>query len=99
MSEFERINMLKDKKGVFLGRHAINPLSGERVPIYAGNFVVSTYGTGAVMAVPGHDQRDFDFATEYDLEIRRVLEENQSGDINGPMNRAFEGYGPMINSQ
>lgn len=98
MSEFERVNMLKEKKGVFLGRHAINPLNDERVPIYAGNFVVSTYGTGAVMAVPGHDQRDFDFATEYNLEIRRVLEENRSGDINEPMNRAFEGYGPMINS-
>ena len=98
MSEFERVNMLKEKKGVFLGRHAINPLNDERVPIYAGNFVVSTYGTGAVMAVPGHDQRDFDFATEYDLEIRRVLEENRGGDINEPMNRAFEGYGPMINS-
>ena len=50
------------------------------------------------MAVPGHDQRDFDYATEYDLEIRRVLEENRGGDINEPMNRAFEGYGPMINS-
>ena len=98
MSEFERVNMLKEKKGVFLGRHAINPLNDERVPIYAGNFVVSTYGTGAVMAVPGHDQRDFDFATEYDLEIRRVLEENRGGDTNEPMNRAFEGYGPMINS-
>ena len=98
MSEFERVNMLKDKKGVFLGRHAINPISGERVPIYAGNFVVSTYGTGAVMAVPGHDQRDFDFATEYNLEIRRVLEENRSGDFKEPMKRAFEGYGPMINS-
>jgi len=98
MSEFERLNMLKEKKGVFLGRHAINPLNNERVPIYAGNFVVSTYGTGAVMAVPGHDQRDFDFATEYDLEIRRVLEEKRDGDINEPMNRAFEGYGPMVNS-
>ncbi len=98
MSEFERVNMLKEKKGVFLGRHAINPLNNERVPIYAGNFVVSTYGTGAVMAVPGHDQRDFDFATEYDLEIRRVLEEKRDGGINEPMNRAFEGYGPMVNS-
>jgi leucyl-tRNA synthetase len=50
------------------------------------------------MAVPGHDQRDFDFATEYDLEIRRVLEEKRDGGINEPMNRAFEGYGPMVNS-
>ena len=73
MSEFERINMLKEKKGVPLGRFAINPLSGEQVPIYAGNFVVASYGTGAVMAVPGHDQRDYDFAKKYDLPIKPVL--------------------------
>ncbi|MBT3600434.1 MAG: class I tRNA ligase family protein, partial [Euryarchaeota archaeon] len=73
MSEFERINMLKEKKGVPLGRFAINPLSGEKVPIYAGNFVVASYGTGAVMAVPGHDQRDYDFAKKYDLPIKPVL--------------------------
>ena len=98
MSEFERMNMLKEKKGVFLGRYAINPLKDEMVPIYAGNFVVSTYGTGAVMAVPGHDQRDFDFANEYDLEIRRGLDDNENGSANKPLTRAFEGYGPMVNS-
>lgn len=73
MSEFERINMLKEKKGVPLGRFAINPISGEKVPIYAGNFVVASYGTGAVMAVPGHDQRDYDFAKKYNLPIKPVL--------------------------
>ena len=73
MSEFERINMLKEKKGVPLGRFALNPLSGEEVPIYAGNFVVASYGTGAVMAVPGHDQRDYDFAKKYGLPIKPVL--------------------------
>ena len=73
MSEFERINMLKEKKGVPLGRFAINPISGEQVPIYAGNFVVASYGTGAVMAVPGHDQRDYDFAKKYNLPIKPVL--------------------------
>ena len=72
MSEFERINMLKEKKGVFLGHHAINPLSGEKVPIYAGNFVVASYGTGAVMAVPGHDQRDYDFAERYGLSLIHI---------------------------
>ncbi len=98
ISEFERINMLKDKKGVFLGKNAINPISGEKVPIYAGNFVVSSYGTGAVMGVPGHDQRDFDFAKEYELEIKRVLIED-NGDIpDSPQHRAFEGYGQMVNS-
>ena len=57
MSEFERINMLKEKKGVFLGRYAINPMNGEKIPIYAGKFVVGTYGTGGEMAGPGHEQR------------------------------------------
>ncbi|HJM24145.1 MAG TPA: leucine--tRNA ligase [Candidatus Thalassarchaeaceae archaeon] len=97
MSEFERINMLKEKKGVFLGRHAINPMNGEEIPIYAGNFVVASYGTGAVMAVPGHDQRDFDFAKAYNLEIRRVLEEEEV-DSSTPPTHAFEGIGPMVNS-
>ena len=98
MSEFERINMLKEKKGVFLGKHAVNPLSGEKIPIYAGNFVVSSYGTGAVMGVPGHDQRDFDFAKKYDLEIRKVLAQDSQEDQSRPLKQAFEGYGPMVNS-
>ena len=98
MSEFERINMLKEKKGVFLGRHAINPMNGDKIPIYAGNFVVASYGTGAVMAVPGHDQRDFDFAKAYNLEIRQVLQEKEELASTSPPVRAFEGYGPMINS-
>ena len=98
MSEFERINMLKEKKGVFLGKYAINPLSKEEVPIYAGNFVVSSYGTGAVMAVPGHDQRDYDFAKKYNLPIRRVLIVKQNDDPEEPLTSAFEGYGPMVNS-
>ena len=96
--EFERINLLKEKKGVFLGQHAINPMSGDRIPVYAGNFVVAGYGTGAVMAVPGHDQRDFDFAKAYDLEIRRVLVEKPDDDPNQPLEEAFIDYGPMVNS-
>ena len=98
LSEFERINLLKEKKGVFLGQHAINPMSGDRIPVYAGNFVVAGYGTGAVMAVPGHDQRDFDFAKAYDLEIRRVLVEKPDDDPNQPLEEAFIDYGPMVNS-
>ena len=73
-------------------------MNGEEVPIYAGNFVVASYGTGAVMAVPGHDQRDFDFAKAYDLEIRRVLTKSPGHDPNSPLTEAFEGYGPMTNS-
>ena len=98
MSEFERINMLKEKKGVFLGRHAINPINDEKIPIYAGNFVVSSYGTGAVMAVPGHDQRDFDFAKRYNLEIRQVLLEKEDSAPSQELTHAFEGYGQMVNS-
>jgi len=98
MSEFERINMLREKKGVFLGQYATNPLTGKVVPIHAGNFVVSSYGTGAVMAVPGHDQRDYEFAVEYDIAIKRVLLEEESGDVDAPITRAFEGYGVMVNS-
>lgn len=98
LSEFERINLLKEKKGVFLGRYALNPLSGERIPIYAGNFVVAGYGTGAVMAVPGHDQRDFEFATKYGLEIRTVLEDGSNSNSEESASSAFTGYGPMFGS-
>ncbi|HJM18498.1 MAG TPA: leucine--tRNA ligase [Candidatus Thalassarchaeaceae archaeon] len=98
MSEFERINMLKEKKGVFLGRKAINPINGEEIPIYAGNFVVASYGTGAVMGVPGHDQRDFEFANAYDLEIRKVILQNNNENPSEPLSSAFEGVGPLANS-
>jgi leucyl-tRNA synthetase len=97
MSEFDRINMLRDKKGVFLGRYATNPLTGDEVPIYAGNFVVASYGTGAVMAVPGHDQRDHDFAKKYEIPIVQVLSEEEGKDPK-QTGRAFEGLGWMVNS-
>ncbi|MEK9805802.1 MAG: class I tRNA ligase family protein, partial [Euryarchaeota archaeon] len=97
MTEFERINMLKEKKGVPLGRFATNPITGEEVPIYAGNFVVASYGTGAVMAVPGHDQRDYDFAKKYELEIKPVLSRNEGGEA-VEENPVFDGLGWMVNS-
>lgn len=97
MSEFERINMLKEKKGVPLGRFAVNPLTGEEVPIWAGNFVVASYGTGAVMAVPGHDQRDYDFAKTYGLEIKPVLSRREGGE-GVEENPVFDGLGWMVNS-
>jgi leucyl-tRNA synthetase len=62
------------KEGRFTGKSAINPFTGEEIPIWLGNFVLMQYGTGAIMAVPGHDERDFEFATQYDLPIRRVVE-------------------------
>ncbi|MEC8362884.1 MAG: leucine--tRNA ligase [Candidatus Thermoplasmatota archaeon] len=98
LSEFERINLLKEKKGVFLGRYALNPMSGERIPIYAGNFVVAGYGTGAVMAVPGHDERDFEFAKKYGLEIRTVLQNDSDQCEDVEPKSAFTGYGSMIGS-
>ena len=95
MTEFERINMLKEKKGVPLGRFATNPITGEEVPIFAGNFVVASYGTGAVMAVPGHDQRDYDFAKKYGLEIKPVLSRNEGGE-GVEENPVFDGLGWMV---
>ncbi|CAI8252931.1 MAG: Leucine--tRNA ligase subunit alpha [Methanobacteriota archaeon] len=98
MSDFDREKVLKDKKGVFLGKYAINPISGEKVPIYAGNFVLYGYGTGAVMAVPAHDQRDFEFAKRYGIDIKQVLVKNKEEKESENLTAAFTGLGWMINS-
>ena len=74
-----------------LGRSVINPVNGERIPMYVADYVLMEYGTGAIMAVPGHDARDFDFATEFGLEIRRVVD---GGDGELP----YTGDGPLVNS-
>ncbi len=90
-SDLERTELNKDKTGVFLGAYAINPINGEEVPIYIGDYVLASYGTGAVMAVPAHDQRDYEFAKKYNLPIKQVLE----GDISIA---AFTGDAAHINS-
>ncbi len=90
-SDLERTELNKDKTGVFLGAYAINPVNSKKVPIYIADYVLATYGTGAIMAVPAHDQRDYEFAKKYDLEILPVLE----GDIS---NEAFVNDGNHINS-
>ena len=72
-TEIERLSTEKDKTGVFTGSYAVNRLNGDRVPILVGDYVLLTYGTGIVMGVPAHDQRDFEFATKYDLPIRVVV--------------------------
>jgi len=70
----DRFSAADEKRGVFTGRHAINPFSGERIPVWVANFVLMEYGTGALMAVPAHDERDFEFARAFGLEIRTVVE-------------------------
>ena len=81
-----------DKVGVFTGSYAINPANGDKVPVYAGNFVVAEYGSGMVMAVPAHDQRDFEFAKKYKVDIKQVI----SGKIT--KTRAWTGEGKLMNS-
>jgi len=73
-SDISRLATDKPKTGVFLGVHAVNPVNGERVPVWASDYVLADYGTGAIMAVPAHDQRDLDFAKAFDLPVRRVVD-------------------------
>ena len=73
-SELDRTSLNKDKTGVFTGAYAINPVDGQEIPIWVADYVLSSYGTGAVMAVPAHDERDFEFATKHQLPIKRVVE-------------------------
>jgi len=73
-TEIERQSTEREKTGVFLGRYATNPLTGESIPIWAADYVLSEYGTGAIMAVPAHDQRDLDFARKYGLDVRMVID-------------------------
>ncbi len=73
-SEIERLSTEREKTGVFLGRYAVNPVNGERIPVWAADYVLADYGTGAVMAVPAHDQRDLDFAKAFGLPVRRVVD-------------------------
>lgn len=87
-----------EKEGVFTGSYAVNPVNGEKVPVYAGNFVVADYGAGMVMAVPAHDQRDFEFAKKYNIPVKLVIKPLDY-DINvEKMARAFTGAGEIINS-
>src|SRR5262249_27491029 len=72
-SDLERTELSKKKTGVFTGAYAINPVNGKNVPIWIADYVLATYGTGAIMAVPAHDERDFEFATEFKLPIRTVV--------------------------
>ena len=92
----ERGDADKEKTGVFLGRHVINPVNGESLPMYVADYVLMEYGTGAIMAVPAHDERDYDFARKFELPIRRVIEgANPEGDAEG---LPYIGDGALVNS-
>ncbi len=95
-SERDRTSDTKEKTGVATGAHAINPINDERIPIYIADYVLWGYGTGAIMAVPAHDQRDFDFAKKFNLPIRYVVRP-AAGEL--PQDRAFEPEGIAINSE
>ncbi len=91
-SDLERTDLNKDKTGVFTGAYAINPVNGEKVELWIADYVLVSYGTGAVMAVPAHDERDYEFATKFNLPIKVVIEDN--GEVVVP----FYGDGKHINS-
>ncbi|HHU62678.1 MAG TPA: leucine--tRNA ligase [Clostridiales bacterium] len=98
MNEIARTSTEGEKEGVFIGKYVVNPVNGEKVPIYIANYVLMDYGTGAVMGVPAHDQRDFEFAMKYELPILPVIRPEE-GDIDAEnMERAFTEDGIMINS-
>ncbi len=101
-SEIERMSTDRPKTGVFLGRHAVNPVNGERLPIYAADYVLSDYGHGAIMAVPAHDQRDLDFARAFDLPVRVVVdvrgEDGEQLPDPAVSGRATAGDGVLVNS-
>ncbi len=87
-----------EKEGVFTGRYAVNPFSGERVPIWVGNFVLMGYGTGAIMAVPAHDGRDFEFARKYELPIRVVIQPEGTASAGESLPAPYDGPGRTVNS-
>ncbi len=98
LSEIERTATTLEKEGLFIGRYAINPMNGEEVPIFIANYVLMDYGTGAIMAVPAHDQRDFEFAVKYELPIIPVIDpEDPEVDLYN-LKEAFSAEGKMINS-
>ena len=92
-SDLERTDLAKDKTGVFTGAFAINPVNGERIPVWIADYVLTGYGTGAIMAVPAHDTRDYEFAQKFELPVRQVVEPPAGQDWQG-----FTGHGTAIHS-
>ncbi|HCF49836.1 MAG TPA: leucine--tRNA ligase, partial [Syntrophomonas sp.] len=98
LSDIARTSTEIEKEGVFTGSYAVNPMSGEEVPIWIANYVLMDYGTGAIMAVPAHDQRDFEFARKYDLPVRVVIQGEDTPVDGADLSEAYVGEGRMINS-
>ena len=96
-SEIERTSTEREKTGQFTGGYAINPMNNKKIPIFIGDYVLGTYGTGAVMGVPAHDQRDYEFAKKYELPVDVVI--SKDGKITNNLKKANESYGILINSQ
>ncbi|MBC8124180.1 MAG: leucine--tRNA ligase [Candidatus Kapabacteria bacterium] len=96
-SDLERTELAKSKTGVFTGAYATNPASKERIPIWIADYVLAHYGTGAIMAVPGHDERDHEFATTFDLPITQVVEPSDGTSVDVQV-AAYSGYGKGVNS-
>ena len=97
-SEIEREDATREKTGVFTGAHAVNPVNGERIPIWIADYVLMSYGTGAIMAVPAHDQRDFEFARRYGLPIRVVIQPPDRQLDPATMSEAWPHDGAMVDS-
>ena len=97
-SDIERETAEREKTGVFTGAYAINPVNGERIPIWIADYVLMSYGSGAIMAVPAHDQRDFEFARQYGLEVRVVIQPEGAVLDGATMTEAYPGAGRMVNS-
>jgi len=98
-SDIERVTITDEKDGVFTGKYAINPYNGELVQLWVADYVLAGYGTGAVMAVPAHDTRDFAFARKYGIPIRIVIHPDEETTLEAEsMQEAFVEYGPMVNS-
>jgi len=99
MSEIERTDVAKDKTGAFTGAYAVNPVNGKEIPVWISDYVLAHYGSGAIMAVPAHDQRDFDFAKKFGIDIIEVISsENAKKDEKGELIEAYTEEGVLINS-
>ena len=98
LSEIDRTSTDAEKEGLFIGAHVINPMNGEKIPLFIANYVLMDYGTGAVMGVPAHDQRDFDFATKYSLQIRVVILPEGVPDKYVQLTQAYDAEGVLVNS-